>query len=104
MRVDGAFGHVGPLPTILMAGAGLVTTVPLLMFAMAVRHVPLSLIGILQFIAPTIQFFLGVFLYQEPFSRSQLAGFSLVWAALALFAVESTIAHARPPVLDEGEF
>jgi len=51
--------------------------------------VPLSLIGILQFIAPTIQFFLGVFLYREPFSRSQLVGFGLVWTALAVFAMES---------------
>ena len=89
VRGDGAFGHAGALPTMLMAGAGVVTTVPLLMFAMAVRHVPLSLIGILQFIAPTIQFFLGVFLYREPFSRSQLVGFGLVWTALAVFAMES---------------
>lgn len=104
VRGDGAFGHTDALPTILMAGAGVVTTVPLLMFASAVKHVPLSLIGILQFIAPTIQFFLGVFVYREPFSRSQLVGFGLVWTALAVFAVESTVAHARPPVLDEGEF
>jgi chloramphenicol-sensitive protein RarD len=89
VRGDGAFGHAGTLPTILMAGAGVVTTVPLLMFAMAVRHVPLSVIGILQFIAPTIQFFLGVFVYREPFSRGQLIGFGLVWTALAVFAIES---------------
>jgi len=89
MRGVGAFGHVGVLPTILMAGAGVVTTVPLLMFATAVRHVRLSVIGILQFIAPTIQFVLGVFVYREPFSRSQLVGFGLVWTALAVFAVES---------------
>ena len=89
MRGVGAFGHAGVLPTILMAGAGVVTTVPLLMFATAVRHVRLSVIGILQFIAPTIQFVLGVFVYREPFSRSQLVGFGLVWTALAVFAVES---------------
>jgi chloramphenicol-sensitive protein RarD len=81
-----------------MAGAGVVTTVPLLMFATAVRHVPLSMIGILQFISPTIQFFLGVFLYREPFSRGQLAGFGLVWAALAVFAVEGTVTRARTPL------
>ena len=104
VRGVGAFGHVGALPTVLIAGAGVVTTVPLLMFAMAVRHVPLSVIGILQFIAPTIQFFLGVFVYREPFSGSQLVGFGVVWTALAVFVVESTVAHARPPVLDEGEF
>jgi chloramphenicol-sensitive protein RarD len=104
LRATGAFGHAGTTPTLLLAGAGVVTTVPLLMFATAVRHVPLSIIGLLQFIAPTIQFFLGVFVYREPFSRSQLIGFGLVWAALAVFAVEGAVAHVRPPVLDEGEF
>ena len=101
VRGVGAFGHAGVLPTILMAGAGIVTTVPLLMFAMAVRHVPLSVIGLLQFIAPTIQFFLGVFLYREPFSRNQLVGFGLVWTALALFAVESW--QQRRLVIDRFE-
>ena len=103
-RGTGAFGHAGSTPTLLMAGAGVVTTVPLLLFATAVRHVPLSVIGILQFIAPTIQFLLGVFVYREPFSRSQLVGFSLVWLALAVFAAEGAVASTRPPVLDEGEF
>lgn len=100
----GAFGHAGRLPTLLMAGAGIVTTVPLLLFATAVQRIPLSLLGILQFISPTIQFFLGVFLYREPFSRAQLAGFGLVWLALAVFAIEGGMAHASvAPVLDEGD-
>lgn len=103
-RGVGAFGRTGVLPAALMAGAGIVTTVPLLMFATAVRRVPLSVIGLLQFIAPTIQFVLGVFVYREPFSRSQLLGFGLVWLALGVFAVEGAVSHARPPVLDEGEF
>ena len=104
LRGVGAFGHAGAIPTVLMAGAGVVTTVPLLLFATAVQQIPLSVIGILQFIAPTIQFLLGVFVYREPFSRSQLVGFALVWLAVAVFAVEGSITHARPPVLDQGEF
>jgi chloramphenicol-sensitive protein RarD len=95
LRGTGAFGHAGPVPTLFMAGAGIVTTVPLLMFATAVRLIPLSAIGILQFIAPTIQFLLGVFVYREPFSRGQLAGFTLVWLALAVFAVEGVINQGR---------
>ncbi len=91
----GAFGHAGMVPTALMAGAGVVTTVPLLLFATAVRQIPLSVIGILQFIAPTIQFLLGVFVYREPFSRSQLAGFSLVWLALAVFAIDGAVEQGR---------
>jgi chloramphenicol-sensitive protein RarD len=95
LRGTGAFGHAGAMPTLFMAGGGIVTTVPLLMFATAVRLIPLSAIGILQFIAPTIQFLLGVFLYREPFSRGQLVGFSLVWLALAVFAVEGGIDQGR---------
>ena len=91
LRGTGAFGHAGLAPTLFMAGAGVVTTVPLLMFATAVRLIPLSVIGILQFIAPTIQFLLGVLVYREPFSRGQLVGFALVWLALVVFVVEGGI-------------
>jgi chloramphenicol-sensitive protein RarD len=91
----GSFGHAGMQPTLLMAGSGVVTTVPLLLFATAVRLIPLSVVGILQFIAPTIQFLLGVFVYREPFSRAQLLGFSLVWLALAVFAVEGALHNGQ---------
>jgi chloramphenicol-sensitive protein RarD len=67
--------------------------------------VPLSVIGILQYIGPTIQFFLGVFVYDEPFSRAQLVGFSIVWIALAVYAGDSLRARCVPQVtavLDEG--
>jgi chloramphenicol-sensitive protein RarD len=88
----GAFGHIRPTLTLLMIGAGPVTTVPLLMFAASARRIPLSLMGMLQYINPTIQFLLGVFLYKEPFARSQFAGFACVWAALVLFAGEGYVA------------
>jgi chloramphenicol-sensitive protein RarD len=67
----------------------------LLLFATAVQVIPLSVIGILQFISPTIQFVLGVFVYREPFSRGQLVGFSLVWLALAVFAIEGGVEQGR---------
>jgi chloramphenicol-sensitive protein RarD len=86
---DGAFLRTGPTSDALMIGGGLVTTIPLLLFAAAVRSVPLSVIGILQYIGPTLQFLIGVFVYDEPFSRSQLVGFSIVWMALAIFAGDS---------------
>jgi chloramphenicol-sensitive protein RarD len=88
----GAFGHTGPLLTLVMIGAGPVTTVPLLLFAAAAQRIPLSLMGMLQYINPTIQFLLGVFLYKEPFTRSQFVGFACVWAALVLFAGEGYVA------------
>ena len=95
LRGTGAFGHAAPPATLFMAGAGVVTTVPLLMFATAVRLIPLSGIGILQFIAPTIQFLLGVFVYREPFSRGQLIGFTQVWLAVVVFAIEGGIHQGR---------
>ena len=88
----GAFGHEGWLLTLVMMGAGPVTTVPLLLFAAAARRIPLSLMGMLQYINPTIQFLLGVFVYKEPFTHSQFTGFACVWAALVLFAGEGYVA------------
>ncbi len=102
----GAFMHTGFTSDLLMIGAGLVTTVPLLMFASAAKQIPLSFVGVLQYIAPTIQFLLGVFLYKEPFDQSHLIGFGLVWVALIIFWIENLIYHRTPitplPELGEG--
>jgi chloramphenicol-sensitive protein RarD len=84
----GAFMHAGPLRNVLMLASGPVTAVPLLLFAAGVRRIPLSLVGMLQYINPTMQITIGVMLYGEPFTRVQLVGFGLVWSALALFAIE----------------
>lgn len=92
MTRQGAFLHSGAVSDVLMMGAGLMTTVPLLMFASAARRIPLSLVGILQYIAPTLQFLLGVLVYGEPFTHTQFIGFGIVWAALILFGVEGYLA------------
>jgi chloramphenicol-sensitive protein RarD len=92
----GAFMHAGSLRNLLMLGAGPTTTVPLLMFAAGVRRIPLSLVGMLQYINPTMQITIGVMLYKEPFSRIQLVGFALVWSALALFAIEGYVTRRWP--------
>jgi chloramphenicol-sensitive protein RarD len=89
VRGEGVLLHTDGVSTLLMIGAGLVTVVPLLMFAAAVRLIPLSLIGILQYIAPTLQFLIGVLIFKEPFSPTQLIGFGLVWLALIIFTSES---------------
>jgi chloramphenicol-sensitive protein RarD len=86
---DGAFLHSGATTDLLLAAGGVVTVVPLLLFATAVRRVPLSVIGILQYIAPTIQFLLGVFAFHEPFTLTQLTGFGLVWLGLVVFTLDS---------------
>ncbi len=103
---QGAFLHTGYVSDLLMVGAGLVTTVPLLMFASSARRIPLSVVGILQYIAPTLQFLAGVLIYREPFDQSRLVGFSLVWLALIVFWLENYFYHRTPieplPELGEG--
>jgi chloramphenicol-sensitive protein RarD len=92
----GAFPHAGLLRNVLMLGAGPTTTLPLLMFAAGVRRIPLSLVGMLQYINPTMQISIGVLLYKEPFTQIQLIGFGLVWCALALFAAEGYVTRRWP--------
>lgn len=91
----GAFGHGGLVLTLLLSFAGLVTTIPLLLFASGARLIPLSTLGIIQFIAPTGQFLLGVLVFHESFSVDSLIGFSLIWLALIIFSLESYQAHKR---------
>ena len=95
---QGAFLHDGIVPDLLMMGAGIVTTIPLLLFASATQRIPLSLIGILQYVSPTLQFLLGVFVYGEPFTPVQFIGFGIVWVALIIFAVEGFLNHRAQPV------
>ncbi|MEE4165083.1 MAG: EamA family transporter RarD, partial [Desulfocapsaceae bacterium] len=91
----GALFHSGLSQSLLMIGAGVVTTVPLLLFAFAAHHIPMSLLGILQYTAPTITFLLGLFLYHEAFPSSRMIGFLLVWSGLAIYLVEATIHRSR---------
>ena len=79
----------------LMIGAGPVTTIPLLFFAGATRRIPLSMIGLFQYINPSMQFLIGVFFYREPFTRQRLTGFVMVWVALILSALASHRALRR---------
>jgi chloramphenicol-sensitive protein RarD len=75
------------------------------MFASAARQIPLTVVGLLQYIAPTMQFLIGVFLYKEPFDRSHLIGFGIVWIALIIFWVENFMANRIPvePIPEMGE-
>ena len=82
------FGHTDPGTVLLLALGGVVTAVPLLMFAAAARRIPLSMIGILQYIAPTLQFSIGVWVYNENFSTSRLIGFCFIWSALLIYTLE----------------
>ncbi|GAB4503111.1 MAG: EamA family transporter RarD [Anaerolineales bacterium] len=98
LRGEGHFLHDGLATDLFLMGAGLVTTVPLLMFAAAVQRIPLTMIGLMQYIAPTLQFLIGVLVYKESFDQTRLIGFSLVWVALIIFWIESFLAHRSQPV------
>lgn len=90
-----AFGHAGTVANLLMAGAGIVTAVPLLLFSWAAVRVPLTTLGILQYVTPTMQFLLGVIAFREPLPLARLSGFSLVWTALLLLWLEGLQARRR---------
>lgn len=79
----------GPLEWFLILAMGIITAVPLLGFATAARLLPLSVVGILQFIAPSLQFLVGTVVYGEPVGTIRLASFALIWAGLALFTADA---------------
>lgn len=101
-----AFLRAGLVINLLLVGAGIVTAIPLLMFASAAHRIPLSMIGLMQYLAPTLQFLLGVLVYKEPFSATQAVGFGIVWAALVIFWLENWSAQRSlqpEPIPELGE-
>lgn len=94
-QTDGiTFGQVSPLHTVLVAGAGVATAVPLLLFAAGTRRIDLSLVGMLQFITPVMQFIVGWALLGEPMPFERWIGFILVWIAIVVF-VADLLLHSR---------
>lgn len=79
--------------------AGPLTAVPLLLFAAGARRLPLATLGLLQYIAPTLQLALGIWWFGEPFDTRRLTGFALIWAALAIYSVEGLIRQRAPAPL-----
>ena len=94
-----SFGHE-PRTSLLLIGAGVLTAVPLLCFALAARRMDLSTLGFVQFLAPTIAFILGLTVFHEPLRPVQLASFVLIWTAIALFSwdlLRRRGGSAKPP-------
>ena len=84
----GALGHQGLRTDVLLVSAGAVTAVPLILFTLGVRRIPLSTAGLLQYIAPTCTLLLAVLLYDEPFSAGHAVSFGLIWAALVIYSLD----------------
>jgi chloramphenicol-sensitive protein RarD len=100
---QGVFLHTTWQNNVLLVLVGVVTAVPLLLYGVAARSIPLWMLGLLQYLAPTCQFLVGVLLYKEPFSPAQMVGFGIIWVALLIFSGESLLnwkrAHARSTVV-----
>lgn len=94
VRGTSTFGTHGLGHALLLASAGVVTAVPLLAFGAAATRVPLSTLGVLQYLAPTLQLIIGVLIGHEAFQGVRVVGFALVWAALAVFTYD-LLAHRR---------
>ncbi|GAB6181841.1 EamA family transporter RarD [Desulfotomaculum defluvii] len=86
-----SFGLDVPHISLLLMGAGVVTAVPLILFSSGAKHLPLSLVGFLQYISPTMALILGVYIYHEPFNSAHLLSFSIIWFALLIFSLAKTM-------------
>ena len=94
---SGAWSSGGWLRIALLLGTGIVSAVPLVSFGAAARLIPLSTLGLMQYLAPTTQFLLGVFLYKEPFTTADLFGYAFIWAALLLYSLEGLLNTRKSP-------
>lgn len=94
--------HHGPLTVVLVLLSGFVTAIPLLLFAVAAKSVPLSTLGILQYINPVLQMAIGYFAFHEPLPLPRLIGFALVWLALILFSID-VLSHYHREARVAGE-
>jgi chloramphenicol-sensitive protein RarD len=107
----GSFAHAAPWHGVLLATSGIVTTIPLVLFAAGSRRVPLTTMGLLQFITPVLQLLVGVLLLGEHVPWPRWIGFGLVWIALVVLSIDSlreaqqrarARARARPVLCDEA--
>ena len=97
----GALGRADLATPLFLMGAGVVTAVPLLLFAYGARRIRLTAVGFLQYLAPTCTLLLGVFVFHEPLGQAPAITFALIWAGLAVFTVDGLRSAARAPGADE---
>jgi chloramphenicol-sensitive protein RarD len=95
MSGTAALGHTGLFVNVLLVFSGVVTATPLFLFSFGARQIPYSTVGILQYIAPTLQLACAVFVLGEPFPRTRLIGFSLIWLALIVYAADGLVRARR---------
>lgn len=98
-----SLGTLGPWHTVLLLMAGAVTSIPLLFFGAAARRLPLSVIGLMQYLAPIMQFTFGVAIMGEPMPLERWIGFALVWVALVILSVDA-LSHRRNRLLNPANY
>lgn len=86
---EGALGRVDARMHVLVLSVGVITAFPLLLFAYGAQRIRLATLGLLQYLAPTVQFLIGVYWFREPFDSGRLAAFSLIWCGLILYSADS---------------
>jgi chloramphenicol-sensitive protein RarD len=92
---QGVMTHLGWGLNSMLLLAGPMTAVPLVLFAVGARRIPLSTVGLLQYIAPTMQLLTAIFLFHEPFTMARMVGFAMIWAALAIYGADGLLAGRR---------
>lgn len=94
------FGQSSVDQDLLLIGSGIITAVPLLLFAFAAQRISLTTLGVLQYLGPTIQLLIGIWVYHEPFDGARAIAFIMIWAALAIYTLESLHYHRRKRIAD----
>ena len=92
---EGALGRVDLGTHVLVLSSGVITAIPLLLFAYGARRIRLSTLGLLQYLAPSVQLVLGIWVYHEPFPQSRVLSFAFIWAALALYTADNLWAQRK---------
>jgi chloramphenicol-sensitive protein RarD len=92
---EGALGRVDAWHHVLVLVVGVVTAIPLLLFAYGAQRIRLTTLGLLQYLAPTVQFLLGYFLYREPFDAGRLQAYGLIWVGLGLYSADGFWSQRR---------
>jgi chloramphenicol-sensitive protein RarD len=101
-RGEGQLGHATTGTQVLLLTTGVVTAAPLLLFTSAARRLPLSTVGFLQYLAPTVQFVLAIAVFREPFNRDQLLAFSFIWLGLVAFTADLVRSSIEPSPIDRS--
>ncbi len=91
-----AFGHMGLGIDALLVLSGLVTALPLALFSYGVRRIPLTTVGLLQYVTPSMQLIIAVAVFHEPFTSVQLVGFGCIWVALVIYALDGVLRGRAP--------